>query len=421
MRSADGRRPVDVYARPWSGARGARVAIVVGGLGLSQTGTQQAIAKLPSEVTLAFAPQGNSIGRWMQAGRQKGHEILMQVPLEPFDYPNVNPGRNTLTLAATPEENIDNLHWTLSRTTNYTGIMNYMGARFVADPAAMSPVMAELGKRGLLYLDDGSTARSVAPELALKNGVPFAAGDAIIDGEQDRGADPEEARPARGDGPGQGLCRRHRLGFRRHRRCRDVLGRGGKEARHRDRAGLGRRRSIPRKAERLAKKHVDPETLPYRPCVGLMVLNAAGLVWVGHRIAEPDGEMAGSERLWQMPQGGIDKGEDPLEAARRELYEETGMRSVSLIAEAPDWINYDLPRHLVGIVWKGKYRGQTQKWFAFRFEGDESEIRINPPPGGHEAEFDRWDWRPMADLQDLVVPFKREVYDQVVAAFRHLA
>ncbi len=188
IRSADGRRPVDVYARPWSGTRGARVAIVIGGLGLSQTGTQEAINKLPSEVTLAFAPQGNSIGRWMQAGRQKGHEILMQAPLEPFDYPNVNPGRNTLTVGATPEENIKNLYWTLSRTTNYTGIMNYMGARFVADPAALAPVMAELGKRGLLYLDDGSTARSVAPELALQNGVPFAAGDGIIDGDQDRGA-----------------------------------------------------------------------------------------------------------------------------------------------------------------------------------------------------------------------------------------
>ncbi len=188
IRSADGRRPVDVYARPWSGARGARVAIVIGGLGLSQTGTQEAIEKLPAEVTLAFAPQGNSIGRWMQAGRQKGHEILMQAPLEPFDYPNVNPGRNTLTVDATPDENLESLRWTLSRTTNYTGIMNYMGARFVADPAAMAPVMAELGKRGLLYLDDGSTARSVAPELALKNGVPFAAGDGIIDADRDRGA-----------------------------------------------------------------------------------------------------------------------------------------------------------------------------------------------------------------------------------------
>ncbi|TRC85194.1 divergent polysaccharide deacetylase family protein [Mesorhizobium sp. WSM4310] len=188
IRSADGRRPFDVYARPWSGARGARVAIVIGGLAVSQTGTQAAIAKLPPEVTLAFAPQGNSIGRWMQAARQSGHEIVMQVPLEPFDYPNVNPGRNTLTVAASAEENLKDLHWALSRTTNYTGVMNYMGARFSADPAAMEPFMAELGKRGLAYIDDGSSARSLAPDLALKDGVPFVAGDTAIDAVQDRGA-----------------------------------------------------------------------------------------------------------------------------------------------------------------------------------------------------------------------------------------
>jgi putative (di)nucleoside polyphosphate hydrolase len=166
---------------------------------------------------------------------------------------------------------------------------------------------------------------------------------------------------------------------------------------------------------------VDPETLPYRPCVGIMVLNRDGLVWAGHRIAETDSEMAGTDKLWQMPQGGIDKGEDPLPAARRELWEETGMRSVTLLAEAPRWINYDLPRDLVGIAFKGKYRGQTQRWFAFRFDGDESEIAINPPPGGHEPEFDAWGWKPMAQLPELIVPFKRSVYEQVVAEFRHLA
>ncbi|WP_265516284.1 RNA pyrophosphohydrolase [Nitratireductor luteus] len=161
--------------------------------------------------------------------------------------------------------------------------------------------------------------------------------------------------------------------------------------------------------------------LPYRPCVGIMVLNDTGAVWAGRRIIEPEGEMEGATMLWQMPQGGIDRGEDPFEAAKRELYEETGMKSVSLLAEAPEWIDYDLPEHLVGIALKGKFGGQTQKWFAFRFEGDESEIAINPPPGGHEPEFDAWAWKPMDELPDLIVPFKRRVYEDVIAAFRHLA
>ena len=169
------------------------------------------------------------------------------------------------------------------------------------------------------------------------------------------------------------------------------------------------------------QKLINPETLPYRPCVGIMVLNRQGLVWAGHRIPIGNSEYDGSPQLWQMPQGGIDRGEDPLPAAHRELYEETGMRSVSMLAEAPNWINYDLPPHMVGVGLKGKFRGQTQRWFAFRFEGDDSEIAINPPPGGHEPEFDHWAWKPMHELPELIVPFKRKVYEEVVAAFRHLA
>ena len=167
-------------------------------------------------------------------------------------------------------------------------------------------------------------------------------------------------------------------------------------------------------------KIVRAEDLPYRPCVGVMVINRDGLVWAGRRIPEENSEYDGSPQLWQMPQGGIDKGEEPLEAAWRELYEETGIKTASLLAEAPDWINYDLPSQLIGIGLKGKYRGQTQRWFAFRFEGSDDEIAINPPPGGHSAEFDAWEWKRMEELPELIVPFKRDVYLKVVAAFRHL-
>lgn len=170
-----------------------------------------------------------------------------------------------------------------------------------------------------------------------------------------------------------------------------------------------------------SERKVQADDLPYRPCVGVMVLNRAGLVWAGRRIPAENSEFDGSPQLWQMPQGGIDDGEDALSAALRELYEETGIRSVSLLAEASRWINYNLPPRLIGVALRGKYRGQTQRWFAFRFEGDEDEIAINPPPGGHHPEFDAWTWKPMHELPDLIVPFKRGVYEQVVAEFRHLA
>ena len=119
-----------------------------------------------------------------------------------------------------------------------------------------------------------------------------------------------------------------------------------------------------------------------------------------------------------MPQGGIDGNEDPAAAALRELEEETAVRSAEIIAEAPGWYNYDLPEHLIGKSWKGKYRGQTQKWFAARFTGKESEINLAPP--GHKQEFDQWRWVKMNEVIDAIVPFKKPVYEQVIAAFRHL-
>ena len=161
----------------------------------------------------------------------------------------------------------------------------------------------------------------------------------------------------------------------------------------------------------------DPELLPYRPCVGAIVVNRDGLVFVGHRADGPE-EPEGPGTWWQMPQGGIDKGEDPEAAALRELYEETSIRSVSLIAESDGWLKYDLPPELVGKAWKGRYRGQKQKWYALRFEGDDSEINIETPGGGgHKPEFNAWKWAPLSELTDLVVPFKRDVYAQIVSEF----
>ena len=161
------------------------------------------------------------------------------------------------------------------------------------------------------------------------------------------------------------------------------------------------------------------QDLPYRPCVGVMLINLDGLVWAGRRVPINNSEYDGSSQLWQMPQGGIDKNEDPLKAAFRELEEETGIVSASLLEAMPRWVTYDLPAHMIGIGLKGKYRGQKQRWFALRFDGDDSEINIDPI--GHEKEFDAWEWKNMADLPGLIVPFKRKVYDDVCAAFAHLA
>ena len=157
------------------------------------------------------------------------------------------------------------------------------------------------------------------------------------------------------------------------------------------------------------------EDLPYRPCVGVMVLNSAGHVFIGRRIDGP--EHIDATHAWQMPQGGVDPGEDTWRAALRELREETNIRSVERLGEIAEWLTYDIPRTIVGQAWKGRYRGQTQKWYAVRFTGPESEIDLAHPAGGHEPEFSAWRWEPMRNLPDLVVPFKRDVYERVVKEF----
>jgi putative (di)nucleoside polyphosphate hydrolase len=168
-----------------------------------------------------------------------------------------------------------------------------------------------------------------------------------------------------------------------------------------------------------SEKPPDRPDLPYRACVGTMVLNRAGRVFMGQRSKGP--EHVDAAHAWQMPQGGIDPGEDPWRAALRELYEETNIRSVERLGEIAEWLTYDIPREIVGQAWSGKYRGQKQKWYALRFTGDEREIDPLHPPGGHKPEFLAWRWEPIENLPALVVPFKRKVYEQVVAAFSHLA
>src|SRR6201999_3581915 len=149
------------------------------------------------------------------------------------------------------------------------------------------------------------------------------------------------------------------------------------------------------------------ESLPYRPCVGIMVINPKGRVFLGKR--RGGAEHVDATHSWQMPQGGVDDGEDTYKAALRELLEETAIRSVEKLGEVPEWLSYDLPREIVEEAWKGRFRGQIQKWYALRFTGKDSEIDIAHPPGGHKPEFAEWRWEPLRNLPDLVVPFKRAV------------
>ncbi len=148
--------------------------------------------------------------------------------------------------------------------------------------------------------------------------------------------------------------------------------------------------------------------LPYRPCVGVVLMNPEGLVFAGQRLDNPDD-------AWQMPQGGIDPGETPLQAGLRELGEETGIAPdlAELVAEAPDWLHYDLPQDLVPRIWKGRFRGQKQKWLLFRFTGGDAQIDI----ATEHPEFRAWAWMPRAQLQEKIVPFKRDVYTAVFSAF----
>jgi len=183
--SADGVRPAEAFAQPVKPLPGKpdapRVALIVGGLGVSTGGTSDAIAKLPGPVTFAFMPYGSDIDRLVATARGEGHEILLQVPMEPFGYPDNDSGPQTLLTSLTPEQNLDRLYWLMSRFQGYVGIAGAMGARFTASEQSFAPILRETAKRGLIFVDDGSNPRSVAGRVAGANNLPFAKADVIVD------------------------------------------------------------------------------------------------------------------------------------------------------------------------------------------------------------------------------------------------
>lgn len=187
----DGRRPWQVYARraddpPAGDAPVARIAIMIGALGISAQGTDLAIKRLPAPVSLAFAPYGRDLQAWVNKARQNGHEVLLQLPMEPFDYPDNDPGPHTMLTGSTSAENLERLHWLLARMTGYFAVTNYMGAKFTATTDALAPVLDEIARRGLAYVEDGASPRSVAGTVAHALDLPAGTGDVVIDAGQTR-------------------------------------------------------------------------------------------------------------------------------------------------------------------------------------------------------------------------------------------
>ena len=228
-------RPADAFARPVEPLPGRpdapRIALIVGGLGISASATADAIAKLPGPVTLAFMPYGADVAAMVARARGEGHEILLQAPMEPFDYPENDPGPQTLFTSLTPEQNIDRLYWLMSRFQGYVGIIGAMGARFTASEPAFAPVLRETAKRGLIFVDDGSNPRSVAGRVAGANNLPFAKADIVLDSVPT----PAEIDHALGRlemaARERGVRRRHILGAAGIDRTNRQMGKGRREPR----------------------------------------------------------------------------------------------------------------------------------------------------------------------------------------------
>jgi polysaccharide deacetylase 2 family uncharacterized protein YibQ len=183
--ASDGARPATAYAKPraLTAAQAGlpRIAVIVGGVGISAAGTADAAGMLPAPVTFALSPYGADLPKLADQARGEGHELLLQLPMEPFDYPDNDPGPQTLLTSLPPEQNIDRLHWLMSRFQGYVGVISAMGARFTASEQALKPVLSDAGKRGLIYIDDGASSRSIAGQIAGAQNMPFARADIVID------------------------------------------------------------------------------------------------------------------------------------------------------------------------------------------------------------------------------------------------
>jgi polysaccharide deacetylase 2 family uncharacterized protein YibQ len=177
----DGTLPRQFYARPFAGTAKPRIAVVLTGVGVSARSTADAVTRLPGGFTLAFAPYGRDLESQVFRARRDGHEILLQIPMEPFDFPDSDPGPHTLRAGGSSRENLERLHWLMTRFPGYVGLMNYMGGKLLSTPSALQPVLDEIGRRGLLFLDDGTTPRSMAPDLGRRLNLPVLQADRTMD------------------------------------------------------------------------------------------------------------------------------------------------------------------------------------------------------------------------------------------------
>ncbi|MCA3623498.1 MAG: divergent polysaccharide deacetylase family protein [Methylobacterium sp.] len=177
----DGTLPRQIYARPFASTTKPRIAVVLTGVGVSARSTTDAVTRLPGDFTLAFAPYGRDLEAQVMRARRDGHEVLLQIPMEPFDFPDSDPGPHTLRAGGSSKENIDRLHWLMTRFPGYVGLMNYLGGKLLSTPAALQPVLDEIGRRGLLFLDDGTTPRSVASDIGMRLNLPVLRADRAMD------------------------------------------------------------------------------------------------------------------------------------------------------------------------------------------------------------------------------------------------